>query len=144
MDRISEARRSYNMSRIRSKDTSPELQARRLVHGLGYRYRLHSGDIPGRPDIVFRGRKKVIFVHGCFWHQHPAPYCKIVRRPKSRTGYWNSKLDRNVQRDRTNQAALESQGWASLVIWECDLASRPEKVEAKVRRFLGACTTPQA
>src|ERR1700722_6837944 len=107
------------MAKIRSKDTRPEMLVRRLLYALGYRYRLHAKDLPGRPDIVFRGRRKVIFVHGCFWHLHQG--CKIARMPKSRLEFWVPKLEANKQRDTRNKRALGKEGWKVLTIWECDL-----------------------
>ena len=124
------------MSRIRSRDTKPEMRVRRLVHGLGYRYRLHSEDLPGRPDLVFRPRRKVIFVHGCFWHRHEG--CSRNRTPKSpeRRNFWREKLDGNAQRDRLNEAALRRLGWEILVIWECETKALDPLAE-RVRAFLG-------
>ena len=124
------------MSRIRSRDTKPEMRVRRLVHGLGYRYRLHSEDLPGRPDLVFRPRRKVIFVHGCFWHRHEG--CSRNRTPKSpeRRDFWREKLDGNAQRDRLNEAALRRLGWEILVIWECETKALDPLAE-RVRAFLG-------
>jgi len=134
MDKLSAERRSANMRRIRNTDTNPEVELRRLVHRLGYRFRLHRKDLPGRPDIVFPGRQKVIFMHGCFWHQHPG--CREGRMPGSRVDYWRPKLDRNQTRDAANQAQLEEQGWKVLVVWECEL--KDSKSLAKtLRRFLG-------
>ena len=104
MDTLSKAQRSERMSRVRGKDTKPELLVRRLVHGMGYRYRLHRRDLPGTPDLVFPGRRKVIFVHGCFWHRHPDPACKLARLPKSRTDFWLPKLEGNRARDIENAA----------------------------------------
>src|SRR5215475_4488942 len=104
--------RSANMRAIRSKDMKPELAVRSLVHRMGYRYRLHRHDLPGRPDMVFPGRKKVIFVHGCFWHSHN---CKVAHVPKSNRDYWGPKLERNRMRDEKNLAALEAAGWQSWV-----------------------------
>ena len=109
MDSISAARRSENMSRIRSKDTKPEMLIRRMLHGLGYRYSLHRRDLPGAPDLVFPSRRKVILVHGCFWHQHKR--CIDGRLPKSREDYWLPKLLRNVERDRRTVAKLRRGGW---------------------------------
>lgn len=120
MDKLSQQRRSANMARIRSKDMKPELIVRRLVHSLGYRYRLHRKDLPGRPDLVFGPRKKVIFVHGCFWHQHSDPKCLDGRAPKSNTAYWGPKLQRNVDRDQKHVTALQAIGWETLVVWECE------------------------
>lgn len=109
------------MSRVRSKDTKPELLVRRLVHSLGYRYRLHRKDLPGKPDLVFGPRRKAIFVHGCFWHRHDDPSCKLARAPKSRLEYWGPKLDRNRERDVENLKALQDLDWDVLVLWECEL-----------------------
>ncbi len=123
------------MSRVKGKDTKPELRVRRLVHGMGYRYRLHARDLPGTPDIVFRRRRKVIFVHGCFWHRHPDPACPLARMPKSRLDFWAPKLERNRLRDMKNERALQDLGWGVLVIWECQLR-RMDRVKDRVRRFL--------
>ena len=109
------------MRRIASKNTSPELIVRKLAHKLGYRFRLHRKDLPGKPDLVFPARKKVIFVHGCFWHHHTDPSCKISRIPKSRTDYWIPKLQRNMDRDKKNLHDLKELGWQYLVIWECEV-----------------------
>lgn len=134
MDKLSPELRSRNMGRIGSKNTKPEMLVRRLVHGLGYRYRLHVKELPGRPDLVFPGRRKVIFVHGCFWHQHEK--CREGRVPASRGSYWTPKLTRNVQRDREHVYALKRLGWRALVLWECRLHNRLA-VERKVKAFLG-------
>ena len=140
-DTISKERRSENMRRIRSKDMKPEMVVRRLVYGMGYRYRLHRKDLPGKPDLVFLGRKKVIFVHGCFWHQHGDPECKIARRPKSNLDYWNPKLDRNMERDTHNQTELHAKGWDHMIVWECQARQAqkegPEKLAARLKQFLG-------
>jgi DNA mismatch endonuclease (patch repair protein) len=133
-DKLSPARRSANMSKIRSKNSAPEMLVRRLVFKLGYRYRLHAAKLPGKPDLVFPSRKKAIFVHGCFWHQHPQ--CREGRAPGSNTGYWTPKLQRNVQRDDQAQKALRAAGWDSLVIWECETTdgqTLQEKLEAFLR-----------
>lgn len=118
-DTLSPEERSERMGRVRNKDTKPEMRVRRLVHALGYRYRLHSGRLPGRPDLVFPGRGKVIFVHGCFWHRHEG--CSRCRLPKSRLDYWVPKLEKNRLRDAKNQAKLLELGWDMLVIWECEV-----------------------
>jgi DNA mismatch endonuclease, patch repair protein len=133
MDKLTPELRSRNMSRIGSKNTKPEMLVRRLVHGLGYRYRLHAKDLPGKPDLTFRSRKKVIFIHGCFWHQHTE--CREGRTPSSRESYWAPKLGRNVQRDGEHLGELKRLGWRALVLWECQLHSR-SKIERKVRAFL--------
>lgn len=134
-DKLTPERRSENMRRIRSTSTKPEMAVRKLIYSMGYRYRVHRRDLPGKPDIVFGPRRKIIFVHGCFWHQHPISGCLDSRRPKSNTAYWESKLRRNIERDTAAQANLESAGWQVLVVWECetrDLAALTEKL----RRFL--------
>ena len=117
MDTLAPKERSERMSRVRGKDTKPELIVRRLLHGLGYRYRLHARDLPGKPDIVFRGRRKAIYVHGCFWHRHPDPACKLARLPKTRQDFWVPKLEGNRQRDIENQRRLTEMGWEVLVVW---------------------------
>jgi DNA mismatch endonuclease (patch repair protein) len=127
--------RSENMRRIRSKDTAPEMVVRRIAHGLGYRYRLHRHDLPGKPDLVFPGHRKVIFIHGCFWHQHPG--CREGRLPNSRTDYWTPKLTRNVERDAIALKQLADSGWKVLVIWECETMNR-EAVRQKLLDFLEA------
>lgn len=134
-DTLSPPARSERMGRVRGKDTKPELLVRRLLHGMGYRYRLHARDLPGRPDIVFRGRKKAIFVHGCFWHRHPDPICKLSRLPKTRLDFWFPKLEGNRQRDVTNVERLEAMGWNVLLVWECELRDR-EQLANKLFAFL--------
>jgi DNA mismatch endonuclease (patch repair protein) len=135
MDKLTPERRSENMRRIKSKDMKPELLVRKLVHGLGYRYRLHRKDLPGKPDLVFGPRKKVIFVHGCFWHGHVREGCLDSRRPKSNTDYWNPKLTRNKERDAERIVALEADGWDVFVIWECETTD-VKALQAKLRQFL--------
>ena len=136
LDPLTVRERSERMSRIRSKDTKPEMRVRRLVHGLGYRYRLHASDLPGRPDLVFRPRLKVIFVHGCFWHRHEG--CSRNRIPKSpeRQDFWRAKLDGNARRDRVNQTALREMGWGVLVIWECETKD-VDRLAKEITAFLG-------
>ena len=112
---------------------------RRLVHSMGYRYRLHRKNLPGKPDLVLSGLRKVIFVHGCFWHQHNDPECRITRRPKSNRDYWIPKLTRNVARDKAHQRKLLELGWDVLVIWECQV-SVLDVLKAKLKRFLGSRT----
>jgi DNA mismatch endonuclease, patch repair protein len=109
------------MSRIRGKDTKPEVVVRRLIHGMGYRYRLHRRDLPGTPDIVFSRTRKVIFVHGCFWHRHPDSRCRLARLPKSKLDFWQNKLEGNRRRDEENEAHLAQMGWDVLTIWECQI-----------------------
>ena len=134
MDTLTQAQRSALMSRVRSKDSRPEMFVRRLVFALGYRYRLHVSGMPGRPDLVFSGRRKVIFVHGCFWHRHAR--CKLARLPKSRLEFWIPKLDANRRRDRKNVRALRRKGWAVLTIWECRLGN--PRLPSTIERFLDA------
>ncbi|MGE0607493.1 MAG: very short patch repair endonuclease [Pirellulales bacterium] len=118
-DTLSPKQRSARMALIRHKHTKPELAVRRLIHSLGYRYRLHGRGLPGTPDLVFRSRRKVIFVHGCFWHLHAG--CRNNRPPKSRASFWLPKLRGNRGRDRRNRREIAKMGWQSLVIWECEL-----------------------
>ncbi len=125
------------MRAIRSKGMKPEMTVRRLAHALGYRFRLHRKDLPGKPDMVFPSRRAVIFVHGCFWHQHPDAVCKDARPPKSNTDYWLPKLARNQSRDSEHEAALLAQGWRVLVIWECQT-----KDEAALKEVLFAFLDP--
>lgn len=107
-----------------------------MVHSMGYRYRLRKRGLPGKPDLVFTPRRKVIFVHGCFWHQHADPNCPIVREPKSNRDYWVAKLNRNSQRDAEHEAALRQAGWATLTLWECEIDRDMAGVERQVRAFL--------
>ena len=125
VDVVTPNRRSQIMSAIRSKGMKPEMTVRRHLHAMGYRYRLHSTNLPGKPDLVFPARRKVILVHGCFWHQHADPGCKIARRPKSNREYWLPKLERNVTRDAEHQVQLRALGWDVLVIWECEVKAGP-------------------
>lgn len=124
------------MSKIRSRDTKPETVVRRLAHRLGYRFRLQRKDLPGKPDLVFPSRKAAVFVHGCFWHQHPDPECLDGRRPKSRQEYWDPKLDRNIERDSKSVQALQDAGWHVLVVWECE-TKETAALETRLRNFLG-------
>jgi DNA mismatch endonuclease (patch repair protein) len=135
MDTISPERRSENMRRIRGKDTKPELIVRRALFGMGYRYRIHDAKLPGKPDLVFTKRRKVIFVHGCFWHNHSHARCKIARLPKSNSSYWADKLRRNVERDTVRRTELRRIGWKALVIWECQTKSIERQLN-RIRRFL--------
>jgi DNA mismatch endonuclease (patch repair protein) len=124
------------MRRIKSKGMKPELAVRSLVHGLGYRYRLHRKDLPGKPDIVFGPARKVIFVHGCFWHGHEDPACLDGRAPRSNEGYWLPKLARNKERDAASVAALEAAGWRVLVVWECETRDQAA-LKSRLEAFLG-------
>ena len=119
MDTLSPKERSERMSKIRSKDSTPEMKLRSLVHGMGFRYRLHVKDLPGKPDLVFPARHAIIFMHGCFWHRHGE--CKLARMPKSRLDFWQEKLEANRQRDLIHRQQLLELGWNILVVWECQL-----------------------
>lgn len=130
----SKRKRSYVMSRIRSKDTTPELLVRSMLHCMGYRFRLHRKDLPGKPDIVLPKYRAIIFVHGCFWHQHTT--CNEGRIPDTRREYWKEKLTRNVNRDKKNQSKLKSKGWKTVVIWECEVEKYPDKVQKRLLRLL--------
>lgn len=121
------------MARVGSRDTRPEMLVRRLVHGMGYRYRLHASDLPGKPDLVFRSRRKVIFVHGCFWHGHTG--CRRASRPQSNADFWRKKLERNVARDAEQVNALARSGWEVLVVWECTIRDQKQLAD-KIQRFL--------
>ncbi|MCR9128765.1 MAG: very short patch repair endonuclease [Alphaproteobacteria bacterium] len=123
--------RSRVMGRVKGKNTEPEMTVRRLTHALGYRFRLHRTELPGSPDLVFPGRRKVIFVHGCFWHGHDCP--RGSRQPKQNADYWRAKFARNVERDRQAVAKLGDQGWEALTLWECEL----KDVEALKERLEG-------
>lgn len=133
MDTISKTRRSWNMSRIRGKDTSPEIAVRSSLHRLGFRFRLHVGDLPGRPDIVLSGFGTVIFVHGCFWHRHKG--CRYAYTPKTQTSFWEAKFAANVARDSANKKALKKLGWRVLTVWECEIGLG-NKLPARVTRSL--------
>lgn len=133
MDVVTSEQRSANMSRIRGRNTKPELVVRRLAHALGYRFRLHRRDLPGAPDLVFPGRRKAIFVHGCFWHRHPG--CRFAYNPKSNMAFWQKKFDGNVERDSRVLRELNEKGWDSLVIWECEIDDS-EKLEDRLRSYL--------
>ena len=134
IDRLAPSERSSHMAKIRSRDTKPELIVRRLLYRLGYRYRLHIKHLPGTPDIAFIGRKKVIFIHGCFWHGHN---CSSGRnRPRSNIEYWNSKFLRNIERDELNQKALTELDWKYLIVWECQIRDE-ELLRSQLINFLG-------
>ncbi|UVK39382.1 DNA mismatch endonuclease Vsr [Mesorhizobium sp. AR10] len=134
-DTLTRAERSERMSRIGGKNTKPEMVVRQLVHSLGHRYRLHCADLPGCPDLVFPARRKVIFVHGCFWHRHPDSSCKLSRLPKSREDFWIPKLKANAERDIRNEKALNELGWEILVIWECEIKDRAS-LQRNIEAFL--------
>lgn len=121
MDRISKEKRSWNMSRIKGKNTKPEILVRSILHKAGYRFRLHRKDLPGKPDIVLPKFNAVIFIHGCFWHRHKG--CKNAVLPKTRIDFWKEKLNGNVERDKNVRHQLENRGWKVIVIWECEISS---------------------
>ena len=125
--------RSYNMSQIGGKDTKPEMAVRRILWHLGYRYRLHSKGLPGKPDVAFKSRKKVIFVHGCYWHRHPG--CKYTTTPKSNVEFWNKKFRVNMERDKRVQRELREAGFRYLIVWECEIKN-PVLLEKKLVTFL--------
>ena len=127
------AMRSALMARIRDRDTKPEIGVRRLLFSRGYRYRLHRRDLPGTPDIAFPGRKKVIFVHGCFWHRHEG--CSRATIPTTRREFWLEKFRANVERDRRKIVELSGQGWSSLVVWECEIRDQ-ERLATRLERYL--------
>ncbi|MCC5807218.1 MAG: DNA mismatch endonuclease Vsr [Opitutales bacterium] len=140
VDTVSEEQRSYNMSRIRSKDTKPEILIRSMLHGLGYRFTVNgpkNRQLPGKPDIVLPKYGTVIFVHGCFWHGHEG--CKDFRLPKTRTDWWRAKIDRNRSRDARNLAAVRALGWRALVIWSCEFntAAKLEALRAGLSARIG-------
>lgn len=132
MDTLTPEERSERMSRIRDKGSKAEMAVRRLIHGMGYRYRLHARDLPGTPDLVFRSRKKVIFVHGCFWHGHK---CKLGRMPKSKKEFWGNKIGSNKARDIKVLDQLREMGWSCLVIWECQIREM-DKISTITKAFL--------
>ena len=141
MDTLSPEERSALMSRIRGVNTKPELIVRRALHAQGYRFRLHGRGLPGRPDLVFRKRRVVVFVHGCFWHRHDG--CAKSRLPKTRHDYWRGKFEGNVERDRRNERQLAADGWRVFVAWECEI-EKDERLIERLVEFLGPprCVAP--
>lgn len=135
-DTLSPTERSERMASVKAKNSRVEMSVRRIVHALGFRYRLHRSDLPGKPDLVFAGRTAVIFVHGCFWHMHPDPNCRLARIPKSRLDFWLPKLAANRDRDMRNRQSLVASGWRVLEVWECEATNR-EQIAAKIVAFLG-------
>jgi DNA mismatch endonuclease (patch repair protein) len=127
MDIVSPQKRSAMMRAVNQKNTAPELRLRKALHALGYRYRLHPKELPGRPDLAFPSRRATIFVHGCFWHGHD---CRAGRLPSSRTDYWLPKIAENQRRDARKRAELEALGWRVLTVWECELEKPEEAVSA--------------
>lgn len=134
VDRITPEARSRNMARVRGKDTGPEMRVRRVLHALGYRFRIHVPDLPGKPDLVFTRRRKVVFVHGCFWHRHPG--CRRAAMPASRTEFWERKFRLNRARDETALRELAGRGWETLTVWECQTED-PANLTRRLVAFLG-------
>jgi DNA mismatch endonuclease (patch repair protein) len=134
-DTLQPSERSARMALIRGVNTGPELMVRRMIHSMGFRYRLHVKSLPGKPDIVFPRLSKIVFVHGCFWHRHRKKTCPLVRLPKSRTEFWEAKLEGNRSRDQRNKRALRYLGWDILEVWECELQN-PEALGLRMRYFL--------
>lgn len=134
MDSLTKEHRSWNMSRIRGKNTRPEITMRSLLHKNGFRFRLQETKLPGKPDIVLPKFKTAIFVHGCFWHRHEN--CKYCYTPKSRSDFWNNKFNRTIQRDAEQVSALKQMGWHTVIVWECELKESPEKMLKKVKNTL--------
>lgn len=142
MDKLTPQARSEFMARIRSKDTKPEMVVRRMLHSLGYRYVLHDKRLPGRPDLVFPSRKKVVFVHGCFWHGHS---CSLASKPKTNSTYWSAKIGGNKRRDEMNADALHRAGWSALDVWECWTMEKDlHPLQARLIAFLGPARSHQA
>lgn len=133
MDTISKSRRSWNMSRIRAKDTAPELLVRSSLHKLGFRFRLHVSDLPGKPDIVLPKYHMAVFVHGCFWHRHRG--CKYAYIPKTSTQFWENKFSANIARDRAQLRSLRRRGWCVIVIWECQVDAPPHLPRSFLRKL---------
>jgi DNA mismatch endonuclease (patch repair protein) len=133
VDQLTVEQRSALMARIRGKDTKPELVVRKILHAMGLRFRLHRKDLPGTPDVVLPGKRKIIFVHGCYWHGHR---CSAGRLPKSRVGFWSTKVTDNQRRDARTIRALRRSGWSVLVVWQCQTGST-STLEKRLRRFLG-------
>jgi len=133
IDVFSSEKRSQIMSRIRGYDTKPELTVRSIIHRMGFRFRVHQDKLPGDPDIVLAKHKRVIFVHGCFWHGHKK--CPRSKRPTSNRDFWQSKLDKNMERDSRQQNELNKMGWKYLIIWQCEV-NTPNRLQQKIRRFL--------
>ena len=126
--------RSRNMSAIKSKNTKPEIKVRKVLHSMGYRFRLHSKNLPGSPDIVLPKYKTVIFVHGCFWHRHQN--CKYASTPKTRQEFWNKKFNENINRDKINQENLSSKGWKIIIIWECEIKNKKINLEQIFKKVI--------
>ena len=138
------AGRRRNLAGIKGKNTKPELMVRRMLHGMGYRYRLHQKTLPGRPDIVFPARRKVIEIRGCFWHHHADPNCRNAVLPKTRADWWAAKLAGNVDRDQRNEERLAALGWNLLVVWECEARGDAQTLAERLRTYLGPAGRPRS
>jgi DNA mismatch endonuclease (patch repair protein) len=132
-DVLSQKQRSFNMSRIRNKNTKPEILVRQMIHKMGFRFRLHDSHLSGKPDLVFKAKRKIVFVHGCYWHLHSCRYGRVV--PKTNSVFWKNKREENVRRDAQHVRKLKRDGWAVLIVWECWLR-RPEWLKIKLAAFL--------
>lgn len=132
-DVFSEEKRSWIMSRVKGRDTKPEIVVRSIIHRMGFRFRLHQRDLPGTPDIVLPRHKKVVLIHGCFWHSHKG--CSRSKRPTTNVEFWNSKIEGNIERDKRSCRSLRRMGWKVLVVWQCETRN-PEKLLGKLERFL--------
>jgi len=133
VDHVDRKKRSLIMAAVHSEDTGPEMAIRRIVHSLGFRYRLHVRALPGKPDLVFPARRKIVFVHGCFWHRHGK--CRYASLPKTRKAFWLAKFAANVERDRCAKRDLKKMGWAVLTVWQCEL-KKLEKLTGRLNEFL--------
>ena len=133
-DIFTREKRSWNMSRIKGKDTKPELLLRKLLHRRGFRFRLHDKKLPGKPDIVLPRYRTVIFVNGCFWHRHPG--CRYAYTPKSRQEFWSSKFEATVKRDKEKEERLKTEGWNVIVVWECELKKNADKMADKISSMI--------
>ena len=134
VDMLSSEHRSWNMSRIRNRDTKPEIQLRSLLHKAGFRFRLQDRTLPGRPDIVLKKHRAVVMIHGCFWHRHPG--CRNTTMPSTRTDFWSAKFEGNMERDRRNSAELTALGWRVITVWECDLKKDAKQVISNIHQQL--------
>ena len=137
MDPLAEQHRSWNMGRIRSTDTLPELAVRSILHRLGFRFRVHCRELPGKPDILLPKYRTAVFIHGCYWHRHPG--CKKATTPKTNRTFWLSKFKANITRDKRNQAKLVELGWSVITIWECEILKDPVEASLSICRKLPGC-----
>ena len=133
MDHLTKSKRSENMSRIKNKNTTPEIIVRKILHSMGYRYRLHTASVYGKPDIVIKTKRKAVFVHGCFWHRHSN--CNLATTPKTNTSYWEKKFQTNIARDKIVQEHLSKENWTFLIIWECEIKDKAE-LKKKLSKFM--------